>query len=100
MTVPHPHEKSSIDAPISDFDPYADETLSNLYGRLRVGDGLSKEIEMGPLAHARRVDAMQTLVGDAQAKGGELLCGGQRLEGSGFFFPPTVITGCRMTRGS
>lgn len=69
------------------------DAFVNVYGKLRVGDGFAKETEMGPLAHARRVDAMQTLVGDAQAKGGELVCGGQRLDGSGFFFPPTVVTG-------
>lgn len=74
------------------YDRFVDAFV-NVYGRLRVGDGFAKETEMGPLAHARRVDAMQMLVGDAQAKGGELLCGGQRLEGSGFFFPPTVVTG-------
>ena len=49
---------------------------------------------MGPLAHSRRVDVMQAFVEDAVTHGGEIVVGGARLKGSsGFFFPPTVITG-------
>jgi len=51
MTVPHPHEKSSIEAPISDFDPYADETLSNPYPQY---EALR---ELGPVVYLRRYGA-------------------------------------------
>ena len=60
---------------------------------INVGDGLEKTTHMGPLAHARRVDVMQAFVEDAVSHGGEIVTGGARLTGSGFFFPPTVITG-------
>jgi succinate-semialdehyde dehydrogenase/glutarate-semialdehyde dehydrogenase len=58
-----------------------------------VGNGLDKATQMGPLAHSRRVDVMQAFVEDAVSHGGEIVTGGARLKGSGFFFPPTVITG-------
>jgi succinate-semialdehyde dehydrogenase / glutarate-semialdehyde dehydrogenase len=69
------------------------DAFANAYGSLRVGDGLANDTEMGPLAHARRVESMQALVADARERGGTVVCGGERLEGDGFFFAPTVVTG-------
>lgn len=60
---------------------------------LKVGDGLSEGTEMGPLANARRVEAMDTLVSDARSDGAEVVTGGTRLQNEGFFFAPTVIAG-------
>ncbi len=59
---------------------------------LKVGDGLEKETRMGPLAHARRVEAMEGFVSDAVAKGAKLHTGGKRIGNKGFFFEPTVMT--------
>lgn len=59
---------------------------------LKVGDGLDKETKMGPLAHSRRIDAMESLVADAESKGAELRAGGKRIGNQGFFFEPTVFT--------
>lgn len=74
------------------YDRFID-AFADAYGSLRVGDGLARDTEMGPLAHARRVESMQALVADAQARGGALVCGGERLDDQGFFFAPTVVTG-------
>lgn len=64
------------------------DTLS----KIKVGDGLSEGVEMGPLAHERRVPAMGRFVEDARNRGGKVLLGGEPISGQGFFFPPTVIT--------
>ena len=73
-----------------------DEFLDHFVGELaavRVGDGLAAGTEMGPLAHGRRVDAMEGFVADAGARGARVVLGGRRLEGcAGHFFPPTVVT--------
>jgi succinate-semialdehyde dehydrogenase/glutarate-semialdehyde dehydrogenase len=45
---------------------------------------------MGPLANARRPDAIEKLVNDAEAKGARILAGGHR-GASGFFFQPTLL---------
>jgi succinate-semialdehyde dehydrogenase/glutarate-semialdehyde dehydrogenase len=74
------------------YDRFVD-AFADAYGSLRVGDGLTQDTEMGPLAHARRVESMQALVADARERGGTVVCGGERLAGNGFFFPPTVVTG-------
>jgi succinate-semialdehyde dehydrogenase/glutarate-semialdehyde dehydrogenase len=60
--------------------------------QLKVGDGLDKDTRMGPLAHARRVDAMETFVADAVQKGAKLRAGGKRIGNKGFFYEPTVLT--------
>jgi succinate-semialdehyde dehydrogenase / glutarate-semialdehyde dehydrogenase len=66
---------------------------------LKVGDGLDKETRMGPLAHARRLDAIEAFVADATAKGAKLETGGRRIGNKGYFFEPTVLTGAsRETR--
>src|SRR5205807_1993276 len=39
----------------------------------------------------RRVEAMETLVADARAKGARILAGGERLGSRGYFFAPTVL---------
>jgi hypothetical protein len=47
---------------------------------------------MGPLAHARRVEAMEGFVADARKRGAELREGGERIGNKGYFFAPTVLT--------
>jgi succinate-semialdehyde dehydrogenase / glutarate-semialdehyde dehydrogenase len=59
---------------------------------IKVGDGLDKETRMGPLAHARRLDAIEAFVADATAKGAGLQAGGRRIGNKGYFFEPTVLT--------
>jgi succinate-semialdehyde dehydrogenase/glutarate-semialdehyde dehydrogenase len=63
-------------------------------GSTKLGSGLEKSTQMGPLAHARRLQAMEAFMEDVHAHGGEVVLGGSRLKDSaGFFFPPTVVTG-------
>ncbi len=59
---------------------------------IKMGDGLEKGITMGPLANARRLDAMDSFVTDAKNRGGKVVTGGSREGNQGFFFQPTVVT--------
>jgi len=59
---------------------------------LKLGDGLEKGTTIGPLANPRRLDAMESFVNDAKARGGKIQTGGNRHGNQGFFFEPTVIT--------
>lgn len=67
------------------------EAFAAAAGALRLGDGLDREVQMGPLANGRRVQAMQALVADTRASGTRLVCGGSRPDLPGFFFQPTVF---------
>src|SRR5580698_3105646 len=59
---------------------------------IKLGDGLEKGITMGPMANARRVEAMEGLVNDAKSHGGKIQTGGKRHGNQGFYYEPTVIT--------
>jgi succinate-semialdehyde dehydrogenase/glutarate-semialdehyde dehydrogenase len=59
---------------------------------IKVGNGLESGVEMGPLAHERRVSAMTQFVDDAKKRGGKVALGGEVLAGPGYFFSPTVLT--------
>jgi succinate-semialdehyde dehydrogenase/glutarate-semialdehyde dehydrogenase len=68
------------------------DAFAGVYASLRVGDGFAQDTQMGPLAHERRVESMQSLVADARARGAAVVCGGERLQRDGYFFPPTIVT--------
>ncbi|MDG1465714.1 MAG: NAD-dependent succinate-semialdehyde dehydrogenase [Alphaproteobacteria bacterium] len=59
---------------------------------LTVGNGLDEGVKMGPLAHDRRLTAIEGFVADAVEKGANVLTGGKRKGNNGYFFEPTVMT--------
>ena len=59
--------------------------------QVRMGNGLDRETEMGPVANHRRIAALDALVEDARSKGAKVLAGGTRPNGPGYFFPVTVL---------
>jgi len=56
-----------------------------------VGNGLEEGVEIGPLQNKAQLDKVIELTNDAIANGGRVLVGGKAREGSGYFFPPTII---------
>lgn len=56
------------------------------------GNGLDAACGMGPMANPRRLEAMRSLIADAVQRGATVACGGQAIEGPGFFWQPTVLT--------
>ncbi len=59
---------------------------------LNVGNGLDDGVKMGPLAHDRRLTAIEGFVADAVENGAKILTGGKRKGNKGYFFEPTVMT--------
>ena len=75
------------------FDRFVQACVSKAQ-RLRVGNGLDPETEIGPMIHERQLHIVEAHVQDALAKGAKLLCGGTRLPELGpNFYAPTVLTG-------
>lgn len=60
--------------------------------KLVVGDGIDADTDMGPLAHARRLNDVDQLVSDALDKGATCELGGKRANRDGYFYQPTVLT--------
>lgn len=65
--------------------------MASYAGALSTGDGMQPGTQMGPLANARRLDAMHSMVDNALSGGARLLCGGRRLGARGYFYAPTVL---------
>lgn len=58
---------------------------------LKLGHGAHPDTTMGPVTTARGLDKADEHVADAKSRGAKVLHGGQRREGEGYFFHPTVI---------
>jgi aldehyde dehydrogenase (NAD+) len=61
------------------------------YGTVTIGDPLDGATLMGPLINQRAVDAMMAALEAARAEGGEIVCGGNRINRPGFFVEPTIV---------
>ncbi|MFP3670268.1 aldehyde dehydrogenase family protein, partial [Priestia sp. SIMBA_032] len=64
-------------------------------GGLKIGRGTEDGVTIGPLLNEGAVDKAASLLQDAVTRGASVLTGGSRLEGSGTFFEPTVVTDVR-----
>ncbi|MHA7179617.1 NAD-dependent succinate-semialdehyde dehydrogenase [Arthrobacter sp. MDB2-24] len=73
----------------------ADEFVSRLAGKmaaLTVGNGVDDGVDVGPLVEAKARDSVEALVNDAVARGADVVVGGSRIDGPGYFFQPTLLT--------
>lgn len=61
--------------------------------KIRIGPPDDPATEMGPMANARRIEAMQCLTKDAVERGARIETGGSRLDRPGFYWLPTILTG-------
>ncbi|MBM7119444.1 NAD-dependent succinate-semialdehyde dehydrogenase [Archangium primigenium] len=59
--------------------------------RVVVGDPSAPDTELGPLALAHIRDGLHDQVARSVAAGARLLLGGEKPEGPGFWYPPTVL---------
>jgi succinate-semialdehyde dehydrogenase/glutarate-semialdehyde dehydrogenase len=72
----------------------ADEFSRRLAERmagLKVGRGSDPDTDVGPLIDESQRFKVEQLVGDALARGARPLLGGERLDGRGYFYAPTVL---------
>lgn len=73
------------------FDAFAERFVAGMKA-LTVGDPLEEETEVGPVASEQGRSDLEELVDDAVESGATVLCGGERPDGPGWFYPPTVLT--------
>ncbi|TIW13808.1 MAG: NAD-dependent succinate-semialdehyde dehydrogenase [Mesorhizobium sp.] len=59
--------------------------------RLRTGNGLSGDADIGPLMHERAVKKVEEQVADALARGARCLAGGKRHAAGPLFYQPTLL---------
>ena len=76
------------------FEEVYDQFLEKFVAKMQslvMGDPMDDATQLGPLATASGLRDVKELVDDAKAKGARVLCGGEAPEGSGYFYPATVI---------
>ena len=59
---------------------------------VKVGNGFDADTDMGPMASARGLERMESLIGNAKGQGGKVLTGGERIGNQGGFHQPTVLS--------
>jgi succinate-semialdehyde dehydrogenase/glutarate-semialdehyde dehydrogenase/succinyl-CoA reductase len=59
--------------------------------KLKVGDPLSDDTDMGPLVNASGLKTMDSQVKDSVKEGAELLAGGEQIKSKGYFYKPTIL---------
>ena len=61
--------------------------------KLKIGNGLNKDINLGPLTTKKRLSEFELLIEKTKKEGGTVLCGGKRPSNfnKGFFYEPTVL---------
>lgn len=67
------------------------QRVVELVRRLRVGDPLDPETDIGPLTTEQQLQTVEAHVQDAVSQGARVLVGGHRLDRPGFFYAPTVL---------
>lgn len=67
------------------------EKFAKEVAKLKVGDGLDKEVEIGPLINEDGLEKVASHVADAVDKGASVVTGGNRVDSEGVFYEPTVI---------
>jgi succinate-semialdehyde dehydrogenase/glutarate-semialdehyde dehydrogenase len=61
--------------------------------KLKIGNGLDKDVQLGPMTTKKRLDEVEELVEKTKQEGAQILCGGKRPAGfnKGYFYEPTVF---------
>lgn len=76
-------------------DDIYDEVVGGICGiarSIKLGPGNEESSDMGPLISRQQLDRVAEMVRSGIQDGASLACGGSRLEGSGYYFEPTVLT--------
>jgi len=60
--------------------------------KLKVGNPLNPETDLGPLVNQEAFENISEIVDDAKAKGAEVLTGGSKIEGKGYYYSPTILS--------
>ncbi|MEU1303854.1 NADP-dependent succinic semialdehyde dehydrogenase [Streptomyces shenzhenensis] len=74
------------------YDAFAERFVAGMRA-LTVGDPMATDTDVGPLSTERGRADLEELVDDARRAGAQVLCGGHRPEGPGWYYLPTVLAG-------
>ena len=64
--------------------------LLKAYEQVRIGDPLDENTLMGPLINESAIEQVEAACAAVRDAGGEILCGGERIDGPGHFITPAI----------
>jgi aldehyde dehydrogenase (NAD+) len=67
--------------------------LQALAAAYRVGSGFDPEVKVGPVIEPAALERIARYLDQARAEGAHVALGGQKLDGEGYFYAPTLLTG-------
>jgi aldehyde dehydrogenase (NAD+) len=67
------------------------DRLKRAYASIKIGDPLADGTNMGPLVDEQAVKEYEAALAVIRAQGGEIVCGGKRLDRPGCFVEPTLV---------
>lgn len=70
------------------------EALASYAQSVPFGDGLSEENLLGPIQNRAQFEKVCAYVDEALAAGAKASSGGKPAGGPGYFYPPTILSGC------
>jgi 1-pyrroline dehydrogenase len=69
------------------------DALEGQISQIAVGDPADPEVEMGPLVSQQQLDRVSGYVERAVSEGARVATGGNRLDGPGYYYQPSLIVG-------
>ena len=76
------------------YDKYIDEFIKEVKS-WKIGSPVEEGVYIGPLSRKEQIIVLENQVDDAVKKGAMVLTGGNRVNGKGYYFEPTVIVNVR-----
>ena len=69
------------------------DALADQIGQIAVGDPHDPDVEMGPLVSKQHLDSVAGFVERSASDGATVATGGNRIDGSGYYYEPSLIVG-------
>ena len=67
------------------------QRITQAFGSVKVGAPLDRSTLLGPLIDSTAVDQFDQAIEAVRAQGGEMLCGGKRIDRPGYYVEPTLV---------
>lgn len=71
------------------YDAFVDSFVEAAQ-KMKIGNPQEEGVEIGPLSRKEQIAFLDAQIKDAEAKGAKIIVGGKAMEGTGYFFEPTV----------
>jgi betaine-aldehyde dehydrogenase len=71
------------------------DAMAAVAKNMRIGDPLDAKTDMGPVISASQRDRTETYVALGRQEGARHVCGGERLDGDGYFLRPAIFDNAR-----